>query len=448
MFPILVRIAQDYKQALYYPYQLSRSTIQHMFISKYADCIGTPSLSADSQRARRPIATAELSVPSSVWKFDAMEPQDKITRQRFDVLGRLLEMKFHDHFVEALENLTTPELKAAEAKKTIDGLLSTAHNQPYAEAKKLIFRAQEEYKVFYKETLSETRFNTGLVVAKHPKNYGNQWRTTFQNAFDEPGKPATYGTGCQFTAKIETEVDLRATIKRLREKFVAISTQKDTHKALGADPFKSALTSGDHMLKDHSSWLADFEQRAVHFPYKLELPGQYSGDRCPQPETHVTIVNFNPNILIMSSIRKPKRITIHASDEKNYNFLVKGLEDLRLDQRIEQLFGAMNKILATDSTCCTRAGLSVRTYQVIPVSQNAGLLEWVSNTIPVKSLVSDYWEKYRPLSSASQTNLSKASEWFSKNIKNLVKKGGGKIVDASGNSIMAAHLHAQVLLLC
>lgn len=44
-------------------------------------------------------------------------------------------------------------------------------------------------------------------------------------------------------------------------------------------------------------------------------------------------------VLVMSSIRKPKRIIIRGDDEKDYMFLVKGGEDLRLDQRIEQVSG-------------------------------------------------------------------------------------------------------------
>lgn len=39
----------------------------------------------------------------------------------------------------------------------------------------------------------------------------------------------------------------------------------------------------------------------------------------------------------MGSIRKPKRLTIRGDDEKEYMFLVKGGEDLRMDQRIEQV---------------------------------------------------------------------------------------------------------------
>ena len=42
-------------------------------------------------------------------------------------------------------------------------------------------------------------------------------------------------------------------------------------------------------------------------------------------------------VLVLSSIRKPKRLIIRGDNEKDYMFLVKGGEDLRLDQRIEQV---------------------------------------------------------------------------------------------------------------
>ena len=40
---------------------------------------------------------------------------------------------------------------------------------------------------------------------------------------------------------------------------------------------------------------------------------------------------------MLSSIRRPKRLIIRGDDEKDHMFLVKGGEDLRLDQRIEQV---------------------------------------------------------------------------------------------------------------
>ena len=69
----------------------------------------------------------------------------------------------------------------------------------------------------------------------------------------------------------------------------------------------------------------------------------------------------------MSSIRKPKRIAIRGNDELEYMYLVKGGEDLRQDQRVEELFGIMNDVFLQDATC-RRRKFSVRTYQVIPMT--------------------------------------------------------------------------------
>ena len=81
----------------------------------------------------------------------------------------------------------------------------------------------------------------------------------------------------------------------------------------------------------------------------------------------------------MSSLRKPKRITLRGDDEKEYMFLVKGGEDLRLDQRIEQLYCMMNGILGEDAACSQR-GLYLRTYQVIPMTPRSVCL--LGHTLP------------------------------------------------------------------
>ena len=43
-----------------------------------------------------------------------------------------------------------------------------------------------------------------------------------------------------------------------------------------------------------------------------------------------------------------------GNDEREYPFLVKGGEDLRMDQRVEQLFTLMNDVLSRDAACCRR----------------------------------------------------------------------------------------------
>lgn len=69
----------------------------------------------------------------------------------------------------------------------------------------------------------------------------------------------------------------------------------------------------------------------------------------------------------MSSIRRPKRLIIRGDDEHDHPVLVKSGEDLRQDQRIEQLLAVMNILLTNDAACAQR-GLKIRTYQVIPIT--------------------------------------------------------------------------------
>lgn len=88
----------------------------------------------------------------------------------------------------------------------------------------------------------------------------------------------------------------------------------------------------------------------------------------------------------MSSIRRPKRLIIRGDDERDHPFLVKGSEDLRQDQRIEQLFAVMNILLGHDAACARR-GLQLRTYQVIPITARYREEEGGGGRAPSKAAV-------------------------------------------------------------
>mmetsp|Transcript_32053 Transcript_32053/g.31446 ORF Transcript_32053/g.31446 Transcript_32053/m.31446 type:complete len:127 (-) Transcript_32053:821-1201(-) len=85
-------------------------------------------------------------------------------------------------------------------------------------------------------------------------------------------------------------------------------------------------------------------------------------------------------------MRKPKRLTINGSNEKEYNLLVKGGEDLRLDQRVQQVFKIMNKCLSDNPNCHNR-NLKICTIQVVPITNRAGVIEWINNTTPLKAMI-------------------------------------------------------------
>jgi DNA-dependent protein kinase catalytic subunit len=140
-------------------------------------------------------------------------------------------------------------------------------------------------------------------------------------------------------------------------------------------------------LSNFAGWLNDYDINNYRRQnLRIEIPGQYSGDSEPIPELNIKVSYFLPEILVIQSIRKPKRLTMLGSDEKVYHSLVKGGEDLRLDQRIEQIFGIMNDIFGKDPECSKRE-FNIGTFNVTPVKKGLGVMEWVKNTIPLKSVM-------------------------------------------------------------
>ncbi|KAK2582943.1 hypothetical protein KPH14_009004 [Odynerus spinipes] len=134
------------------------------------------------------------------------------------------------------------------------------------------------------------------------------------------------------------------------------------------------------LLKDYSPWLCEFSES------NLEVPGQYTGYTKPMPQYHAKIMKIDPIVKVMESLRKPVRITIIGNDAKDYMFLNKFGEDLRLDQRLQQIFSIVNKTLDNDIACRQRH-LFIDTYQVIPLSTSLGLIQWIEDTRPLQDLI-------------------------------------------------------------
>ena len=98
----------------------------------------------------------------------------------------------------------------------------------------------------------------------------------------------------------------------------------------------------------------------------------------------------------MTSKQRPRRLTIRGSDGKEYQYLLKGYEDLRQDERVMQLFGLVNTLLNADSETYKRR-LAIQQYPVIPLSPKSGLIGWVPHCDTMHSLIRDYRESRKIL---------------------------------------------------
>ncbi|GMH78184.1 hypothetical protein TL16_g07704 [Triparma laevis f. inornata] len=121
---------------------------------------------------------------------------------------------------------------------------------------------------------------------------------------------------------------------------------------------------------------------------KLAVPGTY--------RAHAPIVQieaFSNSMDVIVSKQRPRKMTIQGSDGVDYPFLLKGHEDLRQDERVMQLFGLINALLAQDRTASkSKTPMSIRTYSVMPLSNNSGVIGWVPECDTLHSLVKQYRE--------------------------------------------------------
>jgi ataxia telangiectasia mutated family protein len=72
---------------------------------------------------------------------------------------------------------------------------------------------------------------------------------------------------------------------------------------------------------------------------------------------------------------------------------VKGNDDMRQDAALMHVFEVVDQMLKKHVPTRKR-NLGIRTYKVIPLAPKAGLLGWVTNTVPLGSVLLDLYNKH------------------------------------------------------
>ena len=117
---------------------------------------------------------------------------------------------------------------------------------------------------------------------------------------------------------------------------------------------------------------------------ELAVPGTYCAGR-----PVVRIARVDPSVTVITSKQRPRKLTIVGSNGVDYKFLLKGHEDLRQDERVMQLFGLVNNLLANDSETSKQRAAITR-YAVVPLSPNSGLIGWVPHCDTLHGLIREY----------------------------------------------------------
>ncbi|KEG12679.1 putative target of rapamycin (TOR) kinase 1 [Trypanosoma grayi] len=151
--------------------------------------------------------------------------------------------------------------------------------------------------------------------------------------------------------------------------------------------FKEALKRMDEQISGMSSLALQLvSPRLLQNGKNLALvvPGQYK-----ENGNYPRISFFQSVLKVLNSKQRPRCIYVKGSDGDLYRFLLKGHEDLRLDERVMQLLGFANTILEKHSVTKRRSCL-IQTYSVTPLSDNAGLVGWVDHCDTLHQIIKEY----------------------------------------------------------
>lgn len=369
-------------------------------------------------------------------------------------LAQLLQNPSIDCFVEALDGLTHPDLRVIDMLKeamlyhrTVVGpITDTMVNEAlkYVNCKK---NDKELPFVTLCNMLSKCKSDATALSWTHVDtrigSYNRAVTREFKKLFDS-NLPSI--SNCSTLYKLSD-----STLPALFSKV------KDT--------VSRRFVQGKVPLSEFSEWLTDFDFEL----HKIEIPGQYiSADYACEPDVsrHALIMGFDPRLLVMSSIRRPKRITMYSADGAESQFLVKGGEDLRNDDRIEQLFSLMNSILSSASGAANSSGcidvaddmasgttfgntsggrqpLAARTFAVIPMTSKLGILEWCQGTVPFKSVLTTELSKDEAFLASNPSAVVRVSQASSRGSRGSVPSSARGGVQLEGSE--ASHMRQKWL---
>lgn len=151
-----------------------------------------------------------------------------------------------------------------------------------------------------------------------------------------------------------------------------------------------SIRKGPYRLPQEKGKLALKTLKSMSVPVAtVEVPVDMTG----KYHQIVTIERYSDAFNTAGGLHLPKIVDCIGSDGKRYKQLFKSEDDLRQDAVMQQVFRLLNALLGRDRKTLERQ-LNVRTYIVIPLGPQCGLLEFVGNTSPIGEVLLKTYQKY------------------------------------------------------
>ena len=146
------------------------------------------------------------------------------------------------------------------------------------------------------------------------------------------------------------------------------------------------------------SLMQTFPDLASLMPTRVMIPVQKSlsatlppagtnpTDHRPFTQNTATLFELEDAVQVLASLQRPKKLTMLGSDSERYAFLCKPKDDLRKDLRMMEFTTMLNRLLARDAESRKRR-LYLRTFSVIPLTEDCGIIEWVPHTTGFRHII-------------------------------------------------------------
>lgn len=109
----------------------------------------------------------------------------------------------------------------------------------------------------------------------------------------------------------------------------------------------------------------------------------------PNEDQNNKILSIDPILEIMGTQQRPRCLFINSEQGTKFKYLLKGNEDIRVDERLMQFFNLVN-IVMKDHRNTREFQSFISCYTVIPLTKLVGLIGWVTNADTMHQLIKEY----------------------------------------------------------
>ncbi|XP_058118303.1 serine/threonine-protein kinase ATR-like [Anopheles ziemanni] len=150
------------------------------------------------------------------------------------------------------------------------------------------------------------------------------------------------------------------------------------------------------LVKALPKLLADRNFSKVLIPIErcmqLVLNKSSGTDFKPYPTNDIYIASIEEEVTVLHSLQKPRKINLRGHNGRLYTMMMKPKDDLRKDFRLMEFNAVVKQYLAQDPDAKHRR-LHIRTYAVLPLNEECGIIEWISNLNTFRAIVFTYYKQ-------------------------------------------------------